>query len=194
MPVVPLNDREIRPALLKHLRNFASAPKAVLEEIRVHNGNAVADIVAVHRVAHCYEIKGEADVIARIGRQGAFYDQAFQRVTLVTTENHLVHAKLLAPSHWGILLAEKSREKLPTLRYIRKATNSPKYDKQVALLTLWRSELLKMLSEEEPSVQKMSRSTLTQLIAETQPLRDISKMIGQHLVNRQASSGWSVAI
>lgn len=194
MPLAPLNDGEIRPALLKHLRNLAYVPKAVLEEIRVHNGNAVADIVAVHRIAHCYEIKGETDVIARIDRQGGFYDQAFQRVTLVTTENHLACAKRLAPSYWGILLAEKSRKELPTLRYVRKATNSPKYDKQIALLTLWKSELLQMLSAEEPRLQKMSRSMLTQLIAETQPLRDISAMIGQHLVNRQASSGWSVAM
>jgi len=194
MAATRLNDREIRPALLRHLRNLSSAPKAVLEEIRVHNGNAVADIVAVHRVAHCYEIKGETDVIARIDRQGAFYDRAFQRVTLVTTENHLSSAMRLAPAYWGIMLAENSARELPTLRYIRKATNSPRYDKQVALLTLWRSELLKMLSIEETSVQKMSRSTLTQQIAETQPLRDISTMIGQHLVNRQVSNGWSVAI
>ena len=189
-----LNDREIRPALLKHLRGLAATPKAILEEIRVHNGNAIADVVAVHRIPHCYEIKGETDAIGRLDQQGPFYDQAFLRITLVTTENHLAQAQRVTPAHWGIMVADRSRDVQPSLRYIRGATDSPKYNKEVALLTLWKCELLTALSESQPNAHKLSRSRLTQLIAETQPGRSISALIGERLVNRQANNGWSIAM
>ena len=52
-----LNDSEIRRSLIQKLNNQAKQPKAILEELRVHNGNAIADVVAIHNNAHCYEIK-----------------------------------------------------------------------------------------------------------------------------------------
>lgn len=191
---VQLTDKEIRAALLEHLRSRPVAPKAVLEEVRVHNGNAIADVVAVHSSAHCYEIKGETDAIRRIVRQGAFYDQAFQRITLVTTENHLQQVDRLAPAHWGVMVAGWAGSNTPKLRYLRKATDSPKFDKQTALLTLWKSELLSVCVADEESAHKLSRLSLTRLIADKKAAREISTMIGEMLANRQINNGWSVAI
>jgi len=190
-----LTDREIRQVLLKRLKGMPIVPKAVLEEVRVHNGNAIADVVAVHRGPHCYEIKGESDAVQRIVRQGSFYDRAFQRITLVTTENHLGAATRLAPAHWGIMMAtHPAGSAEPKLRYLRRASDSPCFDKQVALLTLWRCELISLCSSQEARLQKLSRQGLTQLLAQSNAARDINAWIGEKLADRHAMSGWSMAM
>ena len=196
-----LTDKEIRVALIRHLRGRPVAPKAVLEEVRVHNGNAIADVVAVHRAAHCYEIKGETDAIARIARQGSYYDQAFRRITLVTTENHLRQALRIAPAHWGVMVATSANHQAragvegpPMLRYVRKATISPRFDKHVALLALWKCELLTMCGVETKNVQKLSRANLSEMIAERKGAREVSASIAQLLLTRHINNGWPVAM
>lgn len=190
-----LTDKELRAALLKRLKAQPMAPRAILEEVRVHNGNAIADVVSIHRRPHCYEIKGETDAISRIVRQGAFYDRVFQRITLVTTDNHLESAARLASAHWGVMVATYDRMKCePTVRYVRRATNSPSFDKQAALLTLWRSELLSLCAADEARLSRLNRLGISEHIAKTHAANDISSWIGEKLAIRQASNGWSVAM
>lgn len=195
MNMTQLTDKELRAALLARLKAQTVAPRAILEEVRVHNGNAIADVVSVHTRPHCYEIKGETDEIRRIVTQGEFYDLAFQRITLVTTENHLLAAARLAPAHWGVMVASpRTSSGTPALRYVRKSSDSPAFDKQVALLTLWKSELLSLCLDEDTRLSKMNRLGLTRHIAQANAAYDISSWIGEKLVNRQATSGWSVAM
>lgn len=190
-----LTDKELRAALIERLKTQPVAPRAILEEVRVHNGNAIADVVSIHTRPHCYEIKGETDTVSRIVRQGEFYDRAFQRITLVTTENHLTSAAKLAPAHWGVMVAARCSAKgIPILRYVRKATDSPVFDKQIALLTLWRSELLSLCGVAEANLAKVNRLGLTEHLAKVSQANDISSWIGEKLVGRQMNSGWSVAI
>lgn len=188
-----LTDKEIRAALIKHLHGRPIAPKAVLEEVRVHNGNAIADVVTLHRAAHCYEIKGETDAIARIVRQGLYFDQAFRRITLVTTGNHLRQAQRIAPAHWGIIVATNVDVKTPPLlRHLRKAAISPRFDKQIALLSLWKCELISMCSVEKKQAQKLSRASLSQIIAQTTGASEVSALVAQILLERHANNGWAV--
>lgn len=189
-----LSDKSIRTALVSHLRGRSAVPRAVLEEVRVHNGNAIADVVAIHRSAHCYEIKGETDTVARILRQGAFYDKVFERITLVTTPNHVAQATALAPRHWGMLLATADESDGVKLRYLRKASVSPSFNKQVALLTLWKSELLTMCEGQNKRLEKLSRANLTELVAQARAARDVSERIAEFLLARHCSSGWSTAM
>ena len=87
-----LNDTNIREALLRKLGRQTRRPRAVLQELHVHNGRAIADVVTLHSEAHCYEIKGATDRIARITVQGKYYNAVFRRITLVTTECNLRRA------------------------------------------------------------------------------------------------------
>ena len=190
-----LNDKELRSVLIKRLNALSVRPQAILEEVRVHNGSAIADVVSVHQRPHCYEIKGQTDSISRIVKQGSFYDKAFQRVTLVTTDNHLESTARLAPSHWGVIAATYDHRKgEPVLRYIRKATNSPLFDKQIALLTLWRSELISLCAAKEARLTKMNRLELSELIAKAHTANDISSRIGEKLIVRHANKGWPITI
>lgn len=186
-PSIALNDEAIRVALVLHLRNMSKSPKAILEEVRVHNGNAIADVVAVHSQAHCYEIKGENDNIYRALKQSKFYDRAFKKVTLVTTEKSIRTAERLMPNHWGVMLARVQKGHV-LLRHVRKAENSSSFDKQTALLTLWKSELLGAnLSLPHRSPKYLNRHQLIELIAKDLNKENLLNFIGDKLVERNFS-------
>lgn len=188
-----LTDKHLREALLCHLQNRPVAPRAVLQELRVHNGNAVADVVAVNRIAHCYELKGETDNLSRVLRQASFYDQAFQRVTLVTTPKHVAQALLIVPAYWGVMVADDSGSGV-ALRYLRKSSTSPAFDKRAALLTLWRAELVQLCLPDTPKLEKLSRSGLSEAISARDSAERISQNIAELLCLRHATNGWSVAM
>jgi hypothetical protein len=183
-----LTDKEIRQALLVHLQRRAKPPLATLEEVHVCNGNAIADVVAVYKTMHCYEIKGETDSINRIVRQSQFYDQAFPLITLVTTANHLKRAEIIAPMHWGIVVASSTRDDLIALRHVRGATRNPLYLPAVALLSLWRSELINFPNFSGPSLEKMNRQTIAKLIASSVPASAINEIVGQALSARNSNT------
>jgi hypothetical protein len=188
-----LTDKELRAALLKHLRNRPITPRAILEELRVHNGNAVADVVAVNRLAHCYEIKGETDNLDRVMRQAGYYDQAFRRITLVTARKHLRKALLLIPDYWGVMVADNGDAEVK-LSYCRRAGASPAFNKRAALLTLWRDELLKISRADVPSRSKLSRSGLSMAISEQESDLCVNEKIAELLVSRYCTNGWSLAM
>ena len=176
-----LNDKNIRHALLDKLNSQAIQPKAVIEELRVHNGNAIADVVALYNEAHCYEIKGATDKVERIQVQGSYYNSAFRKITLVTTQNHMQKALDLAPSYWGVMLATYSGDNI-SLSYERGAKINPNFNKELALLTLWKSEMLEIL--EENKHKRKPRDLLARLISQTRKKSELSYSICDQLLER----------
>ncbi|PHR71501.1 MAG: hypothetical protein COA66_09205 [Arcobacter sp.] len=136
--MIKLNDIDIRSRLINFLEKYK--PKKIIEELRVHNGNAIADVVTINKSLHCYEIKGDNDNINRVLKQAEFYNKTFSRVTLVTTEAHLNNALSKIPSFWGIIICRSTKKGL-VFTYNRKAIYNPLLDKKLALLTLWKEEL-----------------------------------------------------
>jgi len=180
-----LGDKDIRELLIERLESSSRPPKAILEELRVHNGNAIADVVAVHSFAHCYEIKSDRDSIDRALIQAQYYDLVFRRVTLVTTEKHLQRALKVVPMHWGIIIAKATINRR-TLSYYRAASNTPRFNKELALLTLWKSELAEVaLPYLNQNVSKINRARLTSIIAEKIGVHELVKHIGSQLIMRQ---------
>jgi hypothetical protein len=177
-----LNDDRIREALLRELARQKEPPRAVLEELHVHNGSAIADVVTLHSEAHCYEIKGATDRIERIAVQGTYYNAAFRRITLVTTECKLRRALELAPTFWGIMVAIED-EGMIGFRHLRSAQINPCFERQLAAMTLWKSEMLELLSE--PGAKRKPRRLLAKLIAETQRDLELSMSICDLLLNRR---------
>ncbi|EIQ9109392.1 sce7726 family protein, partial [Escherichia coli] len=95
-----LNDKEIRYGLVEMLLSRKQKPARIIHELPIDNGNAIADVVAVYKQLHCYEIKGDGDKVERLQSQGFFYNQTFPKITLVTTEKHLIRALNITPSFW----------------------------------------------------------------------------------------------
>jgi hypothetical protein len=181
--MMELNDATIREALLLKLERQKSRPRAVLQELHVHNGKAIADVVTLHSEAHCYEIKGETDHIERITVQGAYYNAAFRRITLVTTESNLKRALKLAPRFWGILVAIEG-DGVVRFRHVRAAQLNPKFKKQLAAMTLWKSEMLELVSD--AGAERKPRRLLAELIAETRRELNLSMSICDLLFGRQS--------
>src|SRR5689334_1909755 len=125
MVAMTLNDARIREALLRKLAKQKARPRGVLEELHVHNGRAIADVVALHSEAHCYEIKGATDRIERILVQAGYYNTAFRRITLVTTECNLKRARKLTPRFWGLIVAIDNGE--VRFRHVRAARLNPRF-------------------------------------------------------------------
>jgi hypothetical protein len=181
--MIDLNDATIREALLRKLERQRSRPRAVLQELHVHNGKAIADVVTLHSEAHCYEIKGATDRIERITVQGTYYNAAFRRITLVTTESNMRRALKLSPQFWGIMMAIADGE-VVRLRHVRAAGRNPKFEKQSAAMTLWKSEMLELVPE--AGAERKPRKLLAQLIAETQHELELSMSICNLLFSRQS--------
>jgi hypothetical protein len=177
-----LNDAIIREALLRKLVRQKSRPRAVLQELHVHNGRAIADVVTLHSEAHCYEIKGATDRIERISVQSTYYNVAFRRITLVTTGCKLGRALKLAPSFWGIMVALSDGDTI-RFRHVRAARRSPHFEKQTAAMTLWKSEMLELVSQ--TGTERMPRRRLAQLIAETRRELELSMSICDLLFSRK---------
>jgi len=177
-----MNDARIREALLRKLARQKARPRAVLEELHVHNGKAIADVVTLHSEAHCYEIKGATDRIERIAVQGTYYNTAFRRITLVTTERRLRRALKLVPPFWGIMVAVKDGDTI-RFRHVRAARLNPRFERQSAAMTLWKSEMLELVSE--ANAERKPRRLLAQLIAETQRDLELSTSICDLLLNRR---------
>jgi hypothetical protein len=177
-----LNDARIREALLRRLERQKARPRAVLEELHVHNGSAIADVVTLHSEAHCYEIKGATDRIGRITVQGTYYNASFRRITLVTTECNLRRARKLAPRFWGILVAIED-EGAVRFRHVRAARLNPKFEKQSAAMTLWKSEMLELVSD--TGAERKPRRLLAELIAETRRELELSMDICELLLGRR---------
>ena len=178
-----LNDLDIRIPLINELNARINRPKAVIEELRVHNGNAIADVVALYKNAHCYEIKGDNDKISRITEQGRYFDYTFRRITLVTTKKHLKNSKKVAPEYWGIKVAQTLDGKVK-FKSIRNAKNNPNFQKDLALLTLWKDEMLDIISEENVN-KKSSRQRLAELISQNKKKEELSQNICSLLLERK---------
>lgn len=186
---LPLADSQIRQALVKRLSCLNPKPRAVIHELRVQNGNAIADIVTLHSEAHCYEIKGCNDKIERITVQGEYYNKSFRRITLVTTDRNLDHALRITPPFWGIMVARWCTNSV-TFKYIRKASLNPLFDKEIATLTLWKSEMLNLLKERH--FESKTRNVLASLIANAKQNLELSTTICDLLVSRQSALNTSV--
>lgn len=179
-----LNDERIRSHLIRHLSRMSFRPKAILEEVRVHHGNAIADVVAIHENPHCYEIKGSTDNIYRALRQSSFYEKSFKKMTLVTADNYASSAIKIMPEHWGIIVAKFDGENIK-FSHVRRAKLNPFFDKKIALHTLWKSELL---NSEEAKIVKgaknLNREQLASLLASALSESALLKFIGDKLTER----------
>lgn len=139
-----LKDKEIRQMFdLYHRKRFPTC--TLLQELRVINGTAIADMVSIGHTLHCYEIKSDADKLSRALEQSKSYDLSFNKVTLLTTQGHCNHALELLPPYWGIISFEVGTR--TKIKYVRAAKPSPLFSTAHALKILWREELTDYIVE-----------------------------------------------
>lgn len=182
-----IRDQQIRQALLEHLRRRGTPPRKVVEELHIHNSNAIADVVAFYKEPHCYEIKGETDSVRRLIRQSSYYDIVFPRLTAVVTKNHLLWSLNNLPSYWGIITVEKDNNRIK-LKYARNAKNNPKFIKEKALLMLWKAELIDIAKKSDIKVKSAhTREDIASLISGLLKKNDALQSIQSAIIKRESN-------
>lgn len=183
-----LNDKEIRVALVNMLENQRNKPKKIIHELPVSNGSAIADVVATYNESHCYEIKGDGDKIERIQAQGIYYNLAFRKITLVTTSKYERKALECAPAFWGIIVAKRDSDKV-LLKYSRRASINPFFDKRVALQTLWKNELIRILELKSIEVKSKDKNKtfIGEILSEHLGIKELNENISSILTLRKSS-------
>lgn len=180
----PLNDSSIRERLRNHILSLEKKPSGIIEEYHIHHGNAIADVVALYKTPHCFEIKGEGDKISRIARQSIFYEKTFRKITLVTTEKQIKPAVAITPPHWGILVAKNSKNHIK-LYYFRKAKNNPNYDKYFSLISLWKSELFEIAEKNSIKIDlKSNKKSIASLLSQLLTCEDTNRLVSLSLSER----------
>ena len=141
-----LDDKRIRECLKKKLFSSKNKPASILDELSVENGRAIADVVAVYKTCHCYEIKSDLDSLTRLDRQVDFYNRVFEKITLVITEKHLSSAFGKIPDFWGVMVAKEVRGEV-RFSVIRRSGLNKNIEPASLLISLWREELVWIYEE-----------------------------------------------
>ncbi|KEA51776.1 hypothetical protein DT73_16135 [Mangrovibacter sp. MFB070] len=183
-----LNDKELRGALIDWLYRKPVKPKKIVEELSVNNGFAIADVVAIYKEMHCFEIKGDNDKIERILKQGISYNLSFRKITLVTTLRHRDKAISLTPSHWGIIIAKELNGEVKFI-YERKSKDNSGFSPVVALTTLWKSEMLEILDKEKIHLRAKdkTRDMISLRISDVLDKLSVSSEISDKIIHRDKS-------
>src|SRR5689334_18909683 len=86
--VLRLRDKDIRSALVSHLRR--TDPEVVIfHELPLSRGERRADVVAINGVLAGYEIKSDGDSLDKLKAQASEYESVFEYVTVVLARRHL---------------------------------------------------------------------------------------------------------
>lgn len=186
-----LNDIDIRKPLINFLNKKVPKPLKIIEELRVHNGNAIADIVTVHKTMHCYEIKGDNDNIYRAIEQGNFYNKSFPKITLVTTEKYANTSVNKIPHFWGIIIVSHHNGNV-NFRYLRKAKYNPLMEKKSALLSLWKDELIDIANElsVETIRKSFNREKYADEISKSITFEKLQNCMSSKIANRTLKVDW----
>lgn len=144
-----MNDHQIRFALKKtdFARYYRDPNTFVIDELGLRHGSAIIDLVVINGDLHGFEIKSEADNLSRLTHQAKIYSSVLDKVTLVVASSHLVKAKRIIPSWWGIKVVERDSNSRIYFLDKRKAERNPRLDVIGLTKLLWRNEALDFLNE-----------------------------------------------
>ena len=184
-----LLDKDIREIFISH--HSKRYPKTkLLSEVRVNNGMAIADLVSIGiKSSHCFEIKSDKDKLIRVREQSKSFDVAFNKISLITTYAQHKKALDIIPEHWGIIIVGNTPEK--KIHYLRKASLSPLFSEQKALLFLWRDELLNialMKNINEKSLNRANRKELIDFISSNLSTTEICRLLNSYLLIREQNN------
>jgi len=140
----PLYDADIRKLLFQHEETLKPQHNTlVIEEFELCQGGARIDIAAINGDIHGYEIKSDLDTLARLPSQATAYNKVMDTVTLVLSKDHLIEAKKLIPSWWGIRIIHTVNNKV-SIHSVRNNRLNPQVDAFSLVQLLWKDEIVEL--------------------------------------------------
>lgn len=139
-----------------------------------------------------YEIKSDADSLARLHEQATDYQRTFHRLTLVTTAKHRDRAAEILPPIWGIILATQTPTGKIRLTTWRKADENTGTDPMATAQLLWREEALDELRARglATGMSKLARHYIWKKLAEEVPPKELKAVALNRLHARSQANQW----
>ena len=136
-------DCDIRLVLeAKLVQDHGDEPDTIIRhEVGIRAGTRRIDMALVNGELAGYEIKSDADTLARLSGQAKAYGNVLDRAILVTTERHLDDALTMLPDWWGITVAYSQRSNI-CLGIFRDPKLNDNHDSFSLAQLLWREEAL----------------------------------------------------
>lgn len=123
-----------------------------VDEFSVREGRGRIDLASVAEILHGYEIKGQNDRLVRLKTQVPLFSKVCNRLTLVTTKNHLKQAEHHIPPWWEIILARREGGDRVDFEIKRAGQPNPELDTYAMAFLLWKEEMLDLLRSQEQKV------------------------------------------
>lgn len=188
-----MRDHDVRLAVRAQLESDHSGDldTKIVEEMGIWSGSVRVDLAVINGELSGFELKSARDTLNRLPQQSALYSQVFDRMTIVTAENHLTGCLRTVPSWWGIVIASGEAGSLINLHAIRTSEdNSDQSPLQIARL-LWRPEVLDLLCKFGISKGYRSKSAeiLHQHLANELPLDLLKDEVRAKLKSRETWLG-----
>ncbi|WP_157547511.1 sce7726 family protein [Hymenobacter sp. DG25A] len=171
-----MNDPEIRALLYPLLQSGMYVDE-------LPTGTTRADVVHItEHFMHGYELKGDADTLQRVAKQLPCYSQAYDFVTFVITEKHVLKLVPLLPEWVGILVASADGLQLHRPALYNATVERP------AVAALLRLEEIKqfLLARGLAGVSTLRRREVLSFLRTTQlvPLSELAKHVRERLMGR----------
>lgn len=114
----------------------------VIDELGLAHGKQRIDIAVLNGTLHGYEIKSSKDTLGRLEQQLSVYESYFEKLSIVTAENHLSGVLELSPKWSEIIILRKGKRGGIHFSQYRKACKNPNININSVLHLLWRKEAL----------------------------------------------------
>jgi hypothetical protein len=185
-----LRDPHIREPLDRWLRvaHLDCLDTEILHELKMPRPSARIDIAVVNGELCGFEIKSDVDSLVRLPRQARAFGAVFDRVSVVTTERHLVCARTIVPNWWGVVVVSPCMDSL-SFTYDREAAPNPSPSAEALLHMLSKREMLLLLESRQiaTGLRSKRRSRLVQAALEHIPEAQIASDVRRLFKIRAAS-------
>lgn len=142
-----MRDRDVRLAIRAELEaaHAGDSDTRIVEEMGIWSGSVRVDVAVINGELAGFELKSARDTLARLPQQALFYSEVFDRMTVVTAENHLSGCVDMLPAWWGVMVAYNKADGCVGLAPFRDGTRNPSQNPMQIARLLWKAEAVEVL-------------------------------------------------
>jgi len=182
-----LKDSDIREVLLSELENVYKGhfDTKIINELGILYGKSRVDVAVVNGIRHGYEIKSESDTLTRLPRQMVYYNEVFNKMTIVVAKAYLQQVRKMVPQWWGITVVY-NKKGIPVMKQLRKSKVNKNLNPLSIGKLLWKEEALNILKEKglQRGFLSKPKNTIINHLSQVLSLDELQDIVNLHLKER----------
>ena len=184
------NDLMIRNAMYNKLATIQKYDPTtiIVPEVEICMGYSRADIMMVNGILHGFEIKSDRDTLERLKSQIGYYEQVFEKITIIIGEKFTNEITSIIPQYWGIIEASFYKNGSIKLSKLRTPKKNIYIDEYSLVQLLWKDEILEELSlmKLDKGIRSKSRNYLAQTLVENTSKKILLDIVKNKLKSRNS--------